>query len=159
VHTDNAYYLLLRRIVTRNACATGEIFRAALGRPHFWYVAGEDNNTLLCFLVAAWWMAIALAPFVLSGAPAAAAVAGLILLPLVTMSLRWRSVSLGVYSVAAWNVYALCFLPGLFRGRKSPADWIESTILQRGVPTVRPSPREARRTVTSVGSPACARSH
>ncbi len=152
VHTDNAYYLLLRRMVTRNACATGEIFRAAFGRPHFWYVAGEDNNTLLCFLVAAWWMTIALVPFALSGASAAAAIASLILLPFVTMALRWRSVSLGVYSVAAWNVYALCFLPGLIRGRKSPAGWIESTILQRGSPTIRRGAHEGERVAASVGS-------
>jgi glycosyltransferase involved in cell wall biosynthesis len=151
-HTANAYYLLLRRMMTRNACATGEILRAALGRAHFWYVVGEDNNTLLCLLIAAWWMTIALVPFVLGGVYAAAVITGLVLLPFVTMSLRWRWVRLGLYSVAAWNVYALCFLPGVIRCRVAPARWLDSTILQQGTPTVRRSACEDERTATRVGT-------
>jgi glycosyltransferase involved in cell wall biosynthesis len=150
-HTKNAYYLLLRRMATRNACATGEIFRAAIGRPHFWSVVGEDNNTLLCFLVATWWMTIMLVPFVVSGVAAAAAIAGLVLFPLATMSLRWRSVRLGLYSVAAWNVYAFSFLPGFIRSRVSPTRWIDSTVLQQGAPAIRRSAREEQRTATSAG--------
>jgi hypothetical protein len=141
-HTENSYSLLLRRMATRNACATGEIFRAAMGRPHFWSVVGEDNNSLLCLLVAGWWMTIMLVPFVLSGVSAAAAIAGLVLLPFATMSLRWRSVRHGLYSVAAWNVYALSFLPGFIRPRVSPTSWLDSTVLQRGAPTIRRSARE-----------------
>src|SRR6202011_473315 len=95
-HTENAYYLLLRRMVTRNACATGEIFRAAIGRPHFWFVVGEDNNSILCLLVAAGWMTIMLVPFVVNSVVAVGAIAGLVLLPVATMSLRWRSVRHGL---------------------------------------------------------------
>jgi glycosyltransferase involved in cell wall biosynthesis len=149
-HIENAYYLLLRRMVTRNAGATGEILRAAIGRPHFWCVAGEDNNTLLCFLIAAWWVTIALVPFVPSGVSAAAAIAGLVLFPFVTMALRWRSIRLGLYSVTAWNVYALCFLPGFIRRRVAPARWLDSTILQQGAPTARPGAREDERAAASV---------
>jgi hypothetical protein len=68
------------------------------------------------------------------------------------MSLRWRSVRLGLYSVTAWNVYALCFLPGFIRRRVAPAGWIDSTILQQGAPTVRRSAREDERSTTSVGT-------
>jgi glycosyltransferase involved in cell wall biosynthesis len=149
-HTENAYYLLLRRMVTRNASATGEILRAAIGRSHFWYVAGEDNNTLLCFLVAAWWVTIGFVPFVLSGIAAATAVAGLVLLPFAAMSLRWRSVRLGLYSITAWNVYALCFLPGFIRPRVAPARRLDSTILQQGAPTARRGAPEDERSATSL---------
>jgi glycosyltransferase involved in cell wall biosynthesis len=58
-HTGNAYLLLLRRIVTRNSFATGEMVRAAIGRPHFWFAVGNDNGCLLALLVAGWWVTIA----------------------------------------------------------------------------------------------------
>ena len=35
-------------------------------------------------------------------------------------------------SVTAWNVFALCFWPGLARSRTSPTDWIESTRIKDG---------------------------
>jgi glycosyltransferase involved in cell wall biosynthesis len=129
-HTGNAYFLLLRRIVTRNSFASGELVRAAIGRPHFWFAASNDNGCLLSLLVVGWWVTIAAVPFVLSG-PFAALAAGLvILLPVAAMSLRWRSARHGLYSVTAWNVYALSFLPGLLRSRVSPTSWIDSTILK-----------------------------
>ncbi len=150
-HTENAYYLLLRRMVTRNACATGEIFRAAIGRPHFWFVVGEDNNTLLCGLVAAWWATIALVPFVVGGVAALAAIAGLVVFPFAAMSLRWRSLRYGLYSVTAWNVYALSFLPGFIRSRAAPAQWIDSSVLQQVAPAMRPRAHAAQRTATGSG--------
>jgi glycosyltransferase involved in cell wall biosynthesis len=129
-HTGNAYRLLLRRVVTRNAFATGELFRAALGRSQFWFVVGKDTNCLLCFLVAAWWLTILLAPLVLSGFAAAFCTGALLVLPVAAMSLRWRSLRHGLYSVAAWNVYALSFLPGFIRSRVSPTRWIDSTVVK-----------------------------
>jgi glycosyltransferase involved in cell wall biosynthesis len=137
-HTGNAYLLLLRRIVTRNSFATGELVRAAIGRPHLWFAVSNDNGCLLSLLVAAWWVAIAAVPFVWSGRTALLAIATVALLPVAAMSLRWRSVRLGLYSVAAWNVYALSFLPGFLRSRVSPAGWIDSRVLADVGPAVRP---------------------
>jgi glycosyltransferase involved in cell wall biosynthesis len=136
-HTGNAYLLLLRRIVTRNSSATGELVRAAIGRPHFWFAVGKDNNSLLCLLVAAWWLTMAAVPLALSGFSAALAVAIILVLPVAAMSLRWRSARLGLYSVVAWNVYALSFLPGFLRSRVAPTRWIDSTILQDSSPADR----------------------
>lgn len=138
-HTGNAYLLLLRRIVTRNSFATGELVRAAIGRPHFWYAVSNDNGCLLSSLVAGWWVAIAAVPFVLSGAFAALAIGSTLLLPVAAMSLRWRSARHGLYSVVAWNVYALSFLPGFLRSRASPTSWIDSTILKDDSPADRRS--------------------
>jgi hypothetical protein len=67
----------------------------------------------------------------LSGLPAFFTVATLILFPM-AMSLRWRSVHNGLYSVAAWNLFALSFLPGFMRSRVSPIRWIESSIIKDG---------------------------
>jgi glycosyltransferase involved in cell wall biosynthesis len=139
-HTGSAYRLLLRRVATRNSFATGELVRAAVGRPHFWFAVSKDNNCLLCLLVAAWWATIAVSASVLSGPSAALAIGILLLLPIAAMSFRWRSVRLGVYSVAAWNVYALSFLPGFVRSRVSPTGWIDSTVLAEGSPGRQPLP-------------------
>jgi glycosyltransferase involved in cell wall biosynthesis len=129
-HTGNAYRLLLRRVVTRNAFATGELFRAAIGQPYFWHVVAKDKNTFLCLLVACWWTAMAGTQFLLSGLSAALAIGGIFLFPIAAMSLRWRSVRLALYSVAAWNVYAASFLPGFMRSRTCPTSWIDSTTLK-----------------------------
>jgi glycosyltransferase involved in cell wall biosynthesis len=136
-HTGSAYRLLLGRVATRNSFATGELLRAAVGRPHFRYVVTKDSNCFLCLLVAGWWTTVAIAAFALSGFAAAFAVGALLLLPIAAMSLRWRSVRHGLYSVAAWNVYALSFFPGFLRSRGSPTSWIDSTILEDGLPADR----------------------
>jgi hypothetical protein len=128
-HGGNAYRLLLRRIATRNACATGEVVRAAIGRPHFWLVV-KDRNTLLCLTIAVWWVAIACAPLLLSDQSAVLAALGLLLLsPIMLTSLRWRSLRRGLYSLTALNVYTLSFLPGFLRPRADPTRWIDSSIV------------------------------
>jgi len=131
-HTGNAYWLLFRRMRNRNACATGELFRAALGRSHFSFVVGKDYAGLLSLIVTGWWLTLLLLPFVLSGWTAALAASGVFLLPFAAMSLRWRSIRLGLYSITAWNVFTSCSWLGLLRPRRPPADWIESTVIKEG---------------------------
>jgi glycosyltransferase involved in cell wall biosynthesis len=142
-HTGNVYRLLLRRVRNKNAFGAGELFRAAIGQRHFWFAIGKDRTTLLCLVVTAWWIALALAALALTGWSAVLAAGALLLFPFAAMSLRWRSLRLGAYSVAAWNVFALCFWPGLLRARKPPASWIDSTVLQ--TPDDKPPAHQARR--------------
>jgi glycosyltransferase involved in cell wall biosynthesis len=136
-HTGSAYRLLLRRVFNKNAFATGELLGAAIGQRHFWFAVGKDHNCLLCLAVTGWWITLALATVALSGWSAALATGAILLFPFAGMSLRWRSVRLGLYSVTAWNVFALCFWPGLLQRRLPPADWIESTVLQANAPNLR----------------------
>jgi glycosyltransferase involved in cell wall biosynthesis len=133
-HTGSAYRLLLCRVVSKNASATGELLRAAIGRRHFWFIVVKDHNAFLCLLVTGWWITLVLAGLVLSGWSAVLAAGAILLLPFAAMSLRWRSVRLGLYSVTAWNIFALCFWPGLLRPRTPPTDWIESSVVQAGAP-------------------------
>jgi GT2 family glycosyltransferase len=128
--SGNPYRQLLRRIKMRNACAPGEIIRAAIGRPQFSYVARNDRTSMLCGLVGLWWCSIAAALLSGSGVWAPLAAAALLALPFAAMSLRWRSLSDGVYSVTAWNAFALCFLPGFFSRRKPPGNWIASSVIK-----------------------------
>jgi hypothetical protein len=126
----SAYRLLLRRALNKNAYALGELLRAAIGHEHFWFIVGKDRQYLLCLLVTSWWIALVLAAVALSGWSAVLAVGALLLLPFAAMSLRWRSVRLGLYSITAWNVFTFCSWLGLWRPRTSPAGWIDSTVLQ-----------------------------
>ncbi len=130
-HAGNAYSMLLRRWATRYAFGTGEILRATLGRKCCWLLLRKLRWELfLLTAVHVWWVALIAIPFVVNGVvPAAIAVGALGLLPFVVMALRCRSISLGAYSVAAWNVYAAGIWPGLLQRRVDPAEWIKSVVI------------------------------
>ena len=76
----------------------------------------------------AWWFSLATTPFVAGTMLVMSEeLVALILLPVAIMILRCGSVNMGIYSVVAWNVNALCFLPGLLRPRIDPARWVDSS--------------------------------
>jgi hypothetical protein len=110
----------------------GETLRAAIGRSHFWFVVRNDRKLILALLVAGWWAVLFAIPFVLSGVAAAVAAGLILLLPIAAMSARWCSVQHGIYCVAAWNAFALSFIPGLLRPRVAPTQWIKSIIVKEG---------------------------
>jgi GT2 family glycosyltransferase len=150
-HMGNAYAMLLRRWVTRYAFGTGEILRAALERNCFWSMLRKLRWELfLLTAVHVWWLALIVTPFVVRGfARAAITLTALALLPFVVMALRSRSVSLGIYSVTAWNVYAAGIWPGLLQRRVEAAQWIESIVIRDAKieePPIepRPAPSEGR---------------
>ena len=89
------------------------------------------RELLLLAAVHAWWLCLLATPFIVdgSGSPCGL-VATLGLAPFAVMSARCRSISLGIYSVTAWNVYALGIWPGLLQRRVDPAEWIKSTTIR-----------------------------
>jgi hypothetical protein len=129
-HRGSSCRLLLRRIVTGHAFGPGEIVRASLGRPYFGFVVRNERNILLSGLVVAWWLSIIAAAALAEGVQATLMIAALVLLPFVVMSWRWRSPCSGIYSVAVWNVLALCLLPGFLQPRVPPTTWLDSTVVQ-----------------------------
>jgi glycosyltransferase involved in cell wall biosynthesis len=131
-HPGSAFALLLERFATRLSLGMGETLRAAIGRSHFWFIVRNDRKLILALLVAAWWPVLLAIPFVLSGVAAAVAAGMIFLLPVAAMSVRWRSIQHGIYCVAAWNAFALSFLPGLLRRRTPPTQWIKSIVVQQG---------------------------
>jgi glycosyltransferase involved in cell wall biosynthesis len=129
-HSGDAYRLLLRRWKTRYAFGIGEVLRGTLGQVHLTTLVRHWRRFLLLICaVHVWWLSLLAGPFILRGVPLAIFMSVLALLPFAVMSWRRRSVALGIYSVAAWNVYALGLWPGLFRHRVNPTDWIESTVV------------------------------
>jgi glycosyltransferase involved in cell wall biosynthesis len=131
-HSGNAYALLLRRWRTQIAFGTGEVLRATAGRNGFWLALRKMGRELaLLGAVHVWWLALIVVPFVIAtpiGGVAAAMALGL--LPFIVMSVKCRSIPLGIYSVTAWNVYAAGLWPGLASRRIDPAAWIDSTIIR-----------------------------
>jgi glycosyltransferase involved in cell wall biosynthesis len=135
-HSGNSYALLRRRWATGFAFSTGEILRATFGTPAF-PLALRKLRWELCLFAAVhgWWLALIATAFLAHGSPAAMmSAAALALFPFVTMALRCRSVRLGLYSVAAWNIYAAGLWPGLWRRRVDPACWIQSAVLRDAAP-------------------------
>lgn len=131
--TGNPYGQLLGRMKSRNAWGPGEVIRAALGQPQFGYLVRNDRNSMLCGLVGLWWCAMAAALLFGNGVWALPAAAALLALPFAAMSLRWRSLRNGIYSVTAWNAQALCFLPGFLSPRKPTANWIASHVIKERI--------------------------
>jgi len=144
-HSGNAYSLLLRRFRSKVAWATGEVLRAAIGERHFPVMLRMKKRELaLQGLVHAWWLCLVAAAVVPAGLTAKLlAVAALLALPVLAMSLRSRSLAIGLYSVVAWQVYTIGFWPGLLRRRVAPTRWIESTVVQEGAQRTAPATQHA----------------
>lgn len=137
-HSGNAYSLLLRRLRTGVSWANGEVLRAATGKQHFGAVIGALKRMLtLVAFVHAWWLAIA-ATLILprSATQSALLTAAIVLFPILVMAWRSRSLAVGAYSVAAWQVNAIGFWLGLLRRRTPPTDWIASDVVHDGVAPV-----------------------
>ena len=131
-HAGNAFRLLRQRWKSQMAFSMGEVLRSSSGRPHFRVLLRQlKRELLLLAAVHAWWLCLLATPFVVSGAGfALGLIATLGLAPFAVMSARCRSISVGVYSVTAWNVYALGIWPGLLQRRSDPTEWITSTTIR-----------------------------
>src|SRR5262245_32946394 len=129
-HSGDAYRLLLRRWKTRYAFGIGEVLRGALGQVQIPTLLRHWRRFLLLVCaVHVWWLSLLATPFLLRGIQLAIFMLASGLFPFVVMSWRRRSVTLGTYSVAAWNVYALGLWPGFFQYRFNPNGWVESTVV------------------------------
>ncbi|ADM09425.1 putative glycosyltransferase protein [Parvularcula bermudensis HTCC2503] len=120
-HQVGGYRLLLRRLKSGYAGAPGEVLRGALGRPHLGIVLRRLGHIRNALVVMAWWVAIVVSAGLLSLWVSL----GLILAPIGFLWWRRGSLSLGIYSLAAWNVAAIGLVTGFFRRRVSPQKSLE----------------------------------
>jgi glycosyltransferase involved in cell wall biosynthesis len=116
-HTTGGYRLLLRRVKSGYSGAPGEVLRGALGKNHLPIVLGRFGHVRNGFAIILWWAAIIASLF---SSHVVIALAVLLLVPLVFLIIRRKSVRLGLYSLTAWNISALGLLMGLFRSRIPP---------------------------------------
>lgn len=130
-HSGSAYRLLWRRLVGGVSFANGEVLRSAIGQYHFLTILRQKRRILILLtLVHSWWLCVVAAPLLLGGWRGALAATLLGVLPVIAMALRSRSLAIGIYSVVAWQIFAIGFWPGLLRRRIPPTDWIASTVVQ-----------------------------
>jgi glycosyltransferase involved in cell wall biosynthesis len=131
-HSGDAYRLLVRRWRTGFAFGVGELLRGSLERGYLPFLLRQWKKFLsLLGAVHLWWLCLLATPFILGGNKVAMlTIVTLAVLPFAVMSVLRRSIRLGIYSVAAWNVYAAGVWPGLLRRRIDPSGWIESAIIR-----------------------------
>lgn len=130
-YSMNAYKLLLRRWKSKYLRGTGEVLRGAIGKPHLPNVIRELPELRLWGAIYLWWLATVAALVVVPGWPwAILAALVLAILPFALMSIRERSIGLGIYAVVAWIFHAAALPLGFFQPRRDPKDWIESRIVK-----------------------------
>ncbi len=130
-HATNAYALLLRRWKSGYLRGIGELLRAALGEPRWRQLIAELPELKLWAGVYLWLVVTIVLPVAtpsprLGLAIDAALGAGIV----GVMSLRQRSLSLGLYAVVAWLFHAAALPLGFLQARKAPDAWIESRIVK-----------------------------
>ena len=129
-HVIGGYRLLSRRMRSRYLDGSGEVLRAALGKPHLNLVWRDLPELRLWFAILFAWLAGALAFIALAPGVALAAFAGFWLVAVAVMALRYRSLPIGCYAVVAWNAHAFGMVRGLLRARRDPALPIASSLIE-----------------------------
>jgi glycosyltransferase involved in cell wall biosynthesis len=129
-HDISSYQLLWRRMTSRYSRGSGEVFKAAWGRPHFWHVVRQLKilNVVLFLLV--WLLVLVTVPLFFSQPLSWLVFLILLVLPPAGMALRRRSVNMGLFATASWFVYAVGFFRGLFSPRVRASDPIPSETLR-----------------------------
>lgn len=130
-HKVNAYKLLLKRWQSKYSRGIGELLRSAIGKPHFKTIFAELSELRLWMMVYAW-IGIMLLILVIAPNITVAILIDLAMIAAVIamMSVKHRSLSIGLYSVTAWFVHVAALPFGFFSARKDPAAAIESRIIQ-----------------------------
>ena len=129
-HTMNSYKLLVRRWKSKYLRGSGEVLRAAFGKPYFGQVVKDLPELKLWVLVYGW---ILLSLGILIFWPGKLMALGLVLAlaAAIVALMSWRKggFQLGLYTVVAWLFHAAALPLGFFKARRKPEDWIESELL------------------------------
>lgn len=129
-HTMPAYQLLKRRRASRYTEGVGELVRASIGKAHMLLMLKELTDLRLYFGVVLWWLALMSTVVVIQ--PWLVMMALLVMqlgLPFLVMLIKKHDVSMGIYSVVAWQYFAAGLLLGLLRKQVCPSDPILSNEL------------------------------
>lgn len=120
---ESSTSLMLRRWRTRYACGHGELFRQALGEPHFALVATRLSVfRVQAFTVVVWLVLSVIATATLGPAGAVVLVVGCWLSIAAMLALKKRSISQALYSIMAWHIGVAAFVRGLFIKPRCPPD-------------------------------------
>lgn len=130
-HRLNAYALLLRRWKSGYLRGIGELLRAALGKPQWRQLVRDLPELKLWAGVYLWLIAMIILPFTMPRPFFGLVIDLALTIGIIgVMSLRQRSLSLGLYAVVAWLFHAAALPLGFLQKRKAPERWIESRIVK-----------------------------
>jgi hypothetical protein len=126
-HTVPIWTLIGKRWRSHYVDGAGELLRASLFKPWFWRAV---SCQALPLAVIGWWCSILLLAMASwEDVRWSAVLILLILLPLVAMTARKRSVSIGLYSVMAWCIDAAGLVRGFFRPQQAPQNRVDSRVI------------------------------
>lgn len=129
-HDAPPYRLLMRRWRARYVFGSGELVRAALGRPSLRLVLRGLRELRIYAGVLVWWTVLASVPFWALPLPMRAGAFGLLAVaPLALMAWRKHSVARASYSVASWCFNAAGLVLGLLSPRRPPREPIPSVVV------------------------------
>ena len=129
-HSIGSYHLLWRRLKTHYVLGIGELLRSALFRPHFRQTVRDVPELWLWLAVTVCWLCLPIVALLIDNSwTFAFVVVLLVALAIAVMSTRYRSLSVGVYSVMAWNAFSFGLVYGFLRPRIEPTKWIDSRIV------------------------------
>ena len=131
-HALNAYRLLWRRWMGGYVLGLGQVVRASLGKKHAEIVLRLSEIRLWAAVAASWVVSLLLVLLSPSWGAGLALAVLVQALPVLVMSVRYRSLAMGFYAVVAWHVHTLGFIAGLLRRRRDPAAPVEGRILSDG---------------------------
>lgn len=130
-HSINSYVLLTRRWSSKYLRGVGELLRAGSEQQRMKVLTDELPEVRLWVGVYVWWAALLLCLIYGFFNPLGfAALLVLLVAPVLLMSIKQKSLSLGLYAVVAWCFHAAALPLGFFSARKKPDDWIESKLLK-----------------------------
>lgn len=130
-HDAPPYSLLMRRWRTRYVCGLGELVRAAAGQPRLSMVLIGLAELRLYLAVLLWWAVLFSVPFwPLASSTKLIVFLALLILPLLVMALRKRSLNQALYSVVSWCFHAAGLVRGLLTTPRAPMDVISSKVLR-----------------------------
>ena len=131
-HRMDGYRLLWKRFKSGYSGAAGEVLRGALGRDHLTVVLRRLGHVRNGVAVVLWWILLLAVLFSrLVAVDKLALLSLLVLVPILFLAIRRRSLSLGLYSFTAWNVGALGLLLGFVRPRTPPTQPIAAITLAK----------------------------
>jgi glycosyltransferase involved in cell wall biosynthesis len=128
-HQLGGYSFLARRRRDKFALGAGELLRSAIGKPYLPSILKELRNL---FIVACWMVMLVAALLVpMSFALRLAVFFGLLAAPVMVVSIRRRSLRMGIYTIAALCTLLVEGIRGAARSQVDPSTPIDSRVLQR----------------------------
>lgn len=129
-HTMPAHKLLLRRWSSGYVQGVGELIRSSLGKSHMSLLLRELKELRLYIAVTVWWIVMLLTVLLIRPWQAMTLILlSLFLTPFVLMTLKKRSLELGVYAVVAWFFFTAGMYKGFARVQTKPSARINSVDL------------------------------